>query len=79
MDDEHTAKLLFKNKCFGGQSVTLLPNNKTQAQNIEEQLVRKADEIAKGLRGTAIPAYKLIRFDPSISKPIMFIFGKTVN
>jgi hypothetical protein len=73
-----TAKLLFKNKSFGGQNVTLLPNNKTQPQNIDEHIIRRAEDLARSFRGEAIPAFKLIHFDNKLRNPIMSIFGRTV-
>ncbi len=73
-----TAKLLFKNKSFGGQNVTLLPNNKTQPQNIDDHVINRAEDLARNCRGEAIPAFKLIQFDNNLRNPIMSIFGRTV-
>jgi chromosome segregation ATPase len=54
-----------------------LPNNKTQPSYIEDSLVKKAEQIAKDLKGTVVPANRLISFDSNIRNPIMFVFGKT--
>ena len=39
--------------------------------------MKKAEQIAKDLKGTVVPANRLISFDSSIRNPIMFVFGKT--
>ncbi len=78
VDNEHTSKLLMKKNCFSF-FVNLMPNNKMTPMVIQEHIVKEAERIAKELGGFAIPASRLVKYDPELRNSIEFVFGGSVS
>jgi structural maintenance of chromosome 2 len=78
VDNEHTSKLLMKKSCFSF-FVNLMPNNKMTPIVIQDHIVKEAERIAKELGGFAIPASRLVKYDPELRNSIEFVFGGSVS
>ncbi|EGR27336.1 structural maintenance of chromosomes 2, putative [Ichthyophthirius multifiliis] len=74
VQDEQTSKILLQKRSFNF-NVRFIPNNKIVGEFIDRQIIEESQKIAKEMGGWAEPAYNLIKYDESMQKSMLFVFG----